>query len=293
MPSRSLKYLMVAPLITLLSFVVLVPFAASVYMSVTAATLPKVSSHGVFGVPVEGIQQFQAAVTDPYLSGAVVTTLVFAVSSITVEFVLGTGLALLLNRRIKGARLFTTAMIIPILAPPVTVGLMWRFLLDSNLGMVNYALSFIGLPPFAFLASLNLALPSLILVDAWLATPFVFMVMLAGLRSLPTEPMEAALLDGANARQRFLYVTLPLLRPVIGVVVLLRLIDALRVFDVIYTLTGGGPGTATESVAMYIYRVVFEQMRIGYASALAVGFVVFVGLLSLLFIRSYGKVETT
>jgi multiple sugar transport system permease protein len=291
MNSRMGKYLMVAPLVLLLGVVILVPFADSVYMAFTNATLFNISQRGPLGLPLAGLDQFQGMLSDQFLTGAVITTVQFAVASIALEMIIGTSLAYLLNHNIRGGRLFTTAMIIPILAPPVTVGLIWRFMLDSNLGIVNYALSFFGVGPFAFLADKDLALPSLIVVDTWLATPFVFLVMLAGFRSLPVEQMEAAKLDGANAWQTLIHVSLPMLRPVIGVVLLIRIIDSLRVFDIIYTLTGGGPGTATTTLMPYVYRVTFESMNIGYASAIVVMFVIVLGFFSLGYLRSFASAE--
>lgn len=289
---RLLKYLMVTPFLLLVGGLIAVPFANSVYLSLTKATLPKVSSEGLYGVPVEGFGQFATAFSDPLLKDAVVTTIQFGVGSIALELLIGGGLAFLLNRPMKGGKLFTTVMIIPILAPPVTVGLIWRYMLDTDLGLVNYLLSFIGIGPVEFLARTDLALPSLIAVDTWLATPFVFLVMLAGVRSLPVEPLEAAKLDGANAWQRLIHVSLPMLRPIIGVILVIRVVDALRVFDVIYTLTGGGPGTRTQTVVPYMYKVTFEQMNTGYGSALAVLFVGFVAVLTLGFLRSYGRLDS-
>jgi len=289
--SRAWKWLLMAPFAALVLGVIVVPFINSIYLSFTQATLPKVSQEGMFGVPIEGFGQFKKAFGDPKLKNALQNTIVFGVISITLEMIIGTALAFLFNRRIRGGKLFITVMIIPILAPPVTVGLIWRYLLDSNLGLINYLLSLIGIPPVRWLASSSLAMPSLIAVDVWLATPFVFLVMLAAVRSLPVEPLEAARIDGANAWQRFWRVQLPMLRPIIAVILMIRVVDALRVFDVIYTLTGGGPGTQTQTIVPYIYKVVFEQMNSGYGSALAVLFVAGVGAVTLIILRTYGRME--
>ena len=153
---------------------------------------------------------------------------------------------------------------------PVVVGLIWRFLYDPSFGLINYLLNVVGIAPKIWLADLSLALPSVIIADIWQWTPFMLILILAGLQSLPSEPIEAAVVDGASYFQVLSYVKIPLLKPVLGVVVILRLIDAFKVVEVIFNMTFGGPGRSTTVWALQIYKTAFMSQRLGMASAYAV-----------------------
>jgi multiple sugar transport system permease protein len=284
------RYALLGPLLILVLVVVVLPFLGAVVLSFTDTTLISISRDGWSGLEFTGFQQFMDALTDPAFHHSLLVTAIFATGSLLLEFGVGISLALLVNRQMRVGKMLTTIFIVPILMPPVAIGLIWKFMLDDSLGILNYTLSLVGLGPVSWLSS-DLALPTLIMVHAWMATPFVFLVMLAGIRSLPVEPMEAAMIDGANAWQRFRRITLPLLRPVIAVVLVIRAIDAIKSFDVIFTLTGGGPGTQTEAVELYVYRAAFNSMELGYGSALSVLLVAALVVPALLFLRSYGRVE--
>jgi multiple sugar transport system permease protein len=157
----------------------------------------------------------------------------------------------------------------PMMVTPVVVGLTWKFILDYSFGIFNYARLLVGLKAIAPLADPKLALMTVTLVDTWQWTPFIFLVLLAGLRSLPHEPYEAADVDGATAWQTFWHITVPLLNPVMIVAFVMRMAGAIRVFDHIFVLTGGGPGTSTEVVSLLLYRKAFQSFEMGYASAVA------------------------
>jgi multiple sugar transport system permease protein len=177
----------------------------------------------------------------------------------------------LLFHVIERRRLVLTLLLIPMMLAPVAVGLIWKLLLQGDFGMVTYYLRQTGLLAIrdALLSDAGAVLPTIILIDLWQWTPFVTLVMLAGLLSLPREPFEAALMDGARPLQIFRDVTLPLLRPIIALVLLLRGIDAFKEFDKVFILTGGGPGTATELLSIYTYRVNFKSWDLGYGATCA------------------------
>jgi multiple sugar transport system permease protein len=188
-----------------------------------------------------------------------------------VEFVLGFAIALLLYSQIQKRRVILTLMLVPMMLAPVAVGLMWKLLLQGEFGMLTHYLRAAGLlaQNTSMLGDPNLALPAIMAIDVWQWTPFVTLIMLAGLLSLPRDPFEAALMDGAGRVRIFFDITLPLLRPIIALVILLRSIDAFKEFDKIFILTGGGPGNATELLSIYAYRINFKNWDLGYGAVCA------------------------
>ena len=206
---------------------------------------------------------------------------------------LGLGLAVLLDRPLRGRSIFRAALLIPMMLPPVVAGVVWRLMLNPDFGAINGTLKGAGLNTDAltWTASPLLALASVIAVDIWQWTPFMFLVLLAGLQAIPQEPYEAAMIDGASAWQTFRHVTLPLVRPAILIALLLRTMDLLRVFDQIFILTEGGPGFATETVSLYIYRAAFRFFDFGYAAAMSFVLLVVTNIISLTYIRLLQKQE--
>lgn len=218
-----------------------------------------------------GLGNYVKAFTDPTALNALRVTVVFVVFSVASSIVTGLALALVFWRsRIVGERVFQVVFMLPMVVTPVIVGLTWKWILDPTFGVLGYYLSRLGVESPNWLGSPSLALPTVIAVDVWQYTPFVFLSLLAGLRSLPLEPMESARIDGANAVQTFRFVVLPMLSPVLIIVVLFRLFMALRTFDVLFILTSGGPGRATQVLNLYIYQVGLQFFDMGYASTLAV-----------------------
>jgi multiple sugar transport system permease protein len=195
---------------------------------------------------------------------------VFTIGAVVVEYALGLALAVALNRKLPGLGIIRTLLIVPMAMTPVVTGLVWRMLYDPTFGMINYLLSLIGLTGQAWVAQSSTALYALMVVDIWQWTPFVFLVLTAGLQSLPNEPFEAARVDGASRWQTFWQITFPLLWPVSLLVILLRTIDAWKVFDIVYAVTKGGPGTATQTLNFYSYTKGFQWFDLGYAAALIV-----------------------
>jgi len=194
-------------------------------------------------------------------------TLRFAVVDVVSEFAIGLGLALLLNRDFFARNVFRVLILIPMMVPPLAAGLMWRFMYDQSQGIFSYFIRVLGGTPPIFLGNVKIALYALVATEVWRSSPFMVLVLLAALQAVPKELQEAAQVDGADGFLNFWYITLPFISPVIAVALLFRTVDALRTFDLVYLMTGGGPGSATEVVSMYIYRWGFRNFRLGFTSA--------------------------
>ncbi|HST21040.1 MAG TPA: sugar ABC transporter permease [Blastocatellia bacterium] len=236
---------------------------------------------------------FTRLASDSFFLSALWHTLIYATVALTFEFLLGLGLALLLDRPLRGRGVFRAVLLIPMMLPPVVVGVVWRLMLNPDFGAVNGTLKSVGINTDAltWTASPTLAFASVIAVDIWQWTPFMFLVLLAGLQAIPQEPYEAAMIDGANWWQTFLHVTLPMLRPAMLIALLLRTMDLLRVFDQIFILTEGGPGFATETVSLYIYRSAFRFFDFGYAAAMSFVLLIVTNMISAGYIRLLQKQE--
>ena len=227
-------------------------FIFGVWMSFTNWRL----TTGFMGVA--GLANYERILGDSKFWHAVRLTFGFAVVDVPIQLVLGLGLALALNERIKGQQFFRSMLIVPLMTPPVVGSMFWRVLMrPTGGGIFNFILAQFGIPPQGFLGSPEQVLPSLLLIDVWLYTPFVATILLAGLQSLPRDPYESALVDGANSFQCFRYITLPLLVPFFIVVLFFRSIDALNVFDTIYGTTSGGPGIASRFMTFMGFEEAF------------------------------------
>jgi multiple sugar transport system permease protein len=192
----------------------------------------------------------------------------FTIVAVASETVLGVGLAILMNQHIVGKGIVKTLFLLPMVATPVAVGLIWVLIYEPNIGIANVFLQKLGLPVQEWLTSQDLVMPSLIVIDVWEWTPMIALIVLAGLVSLPKDPFEAAMIDGASIWQIFRKITLPLLKPTLYSAILLRMIDALKTFDIIYATTQGGPGTSSQTINIYGYVLGFQYFKIGQASAL-------------------------
>ena len=234
-----------------------------------------------------GLGNFTRLLSDNFFWTAMAHTFVYAAAALTCEFLLGFGLALLLNNQMRGRGFFRASLLVPMMLPTVVVAVVWRLMLNPNFGAVNGTLKQFGIntETLTWTASPKLAMISVIAVDVWQWTPFVFLVLLAGLQAIPQEPYEAALIDGSSRWQTFWHVTLPLLKPSILIVLLLRTMDLLRVFDQIFILTEGGPGFATETISLYIYRTAFRFLDFGYAAAMSFVLLALTNVISALYIR--------
>lgn len=263
----------VAPLLilpaTILVVVFLVgPFYYMIYTAMTDLSFADPDRSGNF----IGLDNFRRLMRDdPLFWKSFLLSFKFVVLAVSIEFLLGSAIALLIFHFVRRQRVLTTLLLIPMMIAPVAVGLMFRLLLQGDFGMLTYYLRKIGLLARneAVLSQPDLVFATIVAIDVWQWTPFVTLVMLAGLMSLPRTPIEAAMMDGAGRTRIFLDVMLPLLKPVIALVLLLRGIDAFKEFDKVFIMTGGGPGTLTELVSIYAYRVNFRNWDLGYGAAVA------------------------
>ncbi|MFY9555952.1 MAG: sugar ABC transporter permease [Blastocatellia bacterium] len=280
----SLPYLLIAPTVAVLVALSIYPLIYAVRVSLQTGT----------GEAVRWtLDNFARLGSDKFFLEAVGHTVIYAAVALTFEFLLGLGLAVMLDRPLRGRSLFRSALLIPMMLPPVVVGIVWRLMLNPDFGAINGTLKGAGMNTEAltWTASPTLALASVIAVDIWQWTPFMFLVLLAGLQAIPQEPYEAALVDGSSAWQTFQHVTLPLLKPAILIALLLRTMDLLRVFDQIFILTGGGPGFSTETVSLYIYRTAFRFSDFGYAAAMSFVLLLLTNIISVSYIRLLQKQE--
>ena len=224
------------------------------------------------GQPVTfiGLGNYQALTADPQFWNGLRLTFYLYIGALLLQLVLGVALGLLLHRIETMKGLIRTVMISPFMLPPVVVGMMAIVVLDPGMGVANYLLKSVGVPPSLFLASTDFVIFTVVLIDTWQWTPFVALIVLGGLQSLPGRVYEAAAIDGAVGWRSLVYITLPLLGPTILTAAVLRSVDLLRFFDVIYITTQGGPGYASSTLNIYAYRKGFEFSDIGYASALMI-----------------------
>jgi multiple sugar transport system permease protein len=241
------------------------------------------------GVPFVGFQNYIEIFSNPDFLNSLKITFTFVFCAISIEFVLGMGLALLLNHDLKGKNFYRAMILLPMMCTNVVIGLTWRLLLNYQYGLVNYYMGRVGVPPVEWLSSPQVAMASVVLVDVWNTTSFVALMLLAGLQSLPEEPFEAAKIDGASGVQTFFYLTLPLLRPFILVALLWRFIDTFRIFDVIYLLTAGGPARVTETVSIYVYRYGFQSFNLGIAAAASFTMLLIMLVIAGIMARSIGR----
>jgi multiple sugar transport system permease protein len=232
-----------------------------------------------------GIANYVDLASSELFRTALLNTFVFAIGAVGLELALGLGLALVVNRLGRGAGIIRTLLLIPLMVSGIAVAIIWKILLDPTIGIVNYGLHLLGIGSVGFLGDPNMAMASIILIDTWWQTAFVFIVLSAGLQGLPREVLEAAEVDGATTLQRLRYVTLPLLRPILIVVLMFRTIDCLKVFAIIFGTTGGGPLTTTESVQVLAYQTAFRQTNMSLSMAMMVIFAAIVLAVVVVYLR--------
>ena len=214
-------------------------------------------------------------------------TFVLTFSVVSLEFTIAMILSLFLNREdVKLRKVYTIILMIPIMMPPIAVGLIWRMLLHPELGIINYLIGLVGIRPLGWYGDPKLAMLTVIGVDVWHETSLILIILLAGLTSLDKTPYEAAKVDGASSFQVFLYITLPMLTPVITVAILIRMIAAIKTYDLIYILTRGGPGHKTDTMSYYVFKMAFRKMSVGDAAAQSFILLVIILVLSLILIKT-------
>ena len=253
-----------APAVIVLFLIVVIPIAYNLYLAFNKWTI------GLGEPRFIGLANFVELLGDERVWNGVKVMVYFSGASLALELALGLLIAIYFNRTFKGSEIVQAIYIIPFAATPVAVALIWRIILNPEIGVLNYLFTSIGLPASLWVSSETMVVPALVMVDVWKWTPMITLIVLAGLKSLPQDPYEGARMDGANALQIFWYITLPLIRPVLIAALMLRSLDNLKEFDMIYTITQGGPGIASETLYLYSYNVGFNFFKAGYGSALMV-----------------------
>lgn len=249
---------------TVLTVLLVYPLAYSLGLSFYNYYLPVPRTSFV------GFDNFRFILGDDAFWEALGVTARFTGAAVAIEVVLGIAVALLLDARIPCRRFVNTVVLLPMAITPAVAGLLMRWMFESNWGLVNYFLGLVGVRGPGWTGDPAWALWSIIFADVWQNTPFVILVIYAGLQSVPVEPLEAAMVDGASRAQTLAHVVFPFLRPLVLFVLIIRSMDAFRIFDQVFVMTGGGPGTTTQTITFYNYVMAFRQLRMGRASALGV-----------------------
>jgi len=264
---RNLKYIFPLPAVIFVFVLMIFPVAYTLYISFTDWSLTT-------GRPMSfaGLQSYISVLTGTRFQMAVVRTLIFTFGVVAAQTVLGTIIALILHREFAGKNTVKFILLLPLVVTPVAIGITFNLFYDPTIGFLNYVLSVFGLPQSGWVREARTVMISLMLVDIWQWTPMIALIVMAGLASLSSEPFESAKVDGANAVQIFFRITLPMIMPTVLTAVVLRSVDALKTYDIIAVMTGGGPGFASETLNIYAFRVSFEHFAMGRASAILVLF---------------------
>ncbi len=263
MVGKKTAYFLVVPTVIVLVLIVIFPMFYSITVSLLSFDI-RIPHH-----PFAGLKNFIGILSDSKFYHAALVTGIMMVAELVIEFILGLGIALLLMQIPLSRKIYQPILLIPMMVMPVVVGYVGRLLFEVRSGPVNYFLNVFGIESLQWHASAHLALITVLILRIWRWTPFVMATLLAGLLSLPVEPYESVQVDGANARQTFFYITLPMLKPVITLVIIMRALEILQAFDIIYVLTMGGPGISTMPLSLYTYLTGFRYWDIGQASAAA------------------------
>jgi len=280
-----LGYLLIAPAFLILVLIALRPILAVIGLSLQRR-LP------IFNIAAfVGLENYRFLAVDSRFWNSLINTIYFTTVSVGLELILGLAIAMLLDRPFSGRGWMRAILLIPWTIPTVVSARMWEWLYNSEFGVLNYLLMTTGLlkEPMNWLGNPFWAIHAAILMDVWKTTPFAAMLFIAGLQTIPRELYHAARVDGATSWVVFRRITLPLLKPVILLVLLFRTLDAFRVFDAIYVLTGGGPANTTETLSIYAYKTLFQTLQFGYGSTLAVAMFVCVILISLVYLKLLGR----
>jgi len=290
MSDRSIVWAFTLPTLILLVFINIYPLIWTIYLSFTdfKANRPGRVIHWV------GMKWYEKALTNGDVWGYMQTTAHFVVWTILIQAALGFGLSLLLNRKFKGNEVLTTIVILPMMLSPAVVGVFWKYIYQPQAGIFDYIINvFHHFGSFSMLSNVSLAPWSIIVVDTWMWTPFIMLLCLAGLRSIPGYIYEAAEVDGASKWQQFIHITFPSVLPFLMLAVLFRGIENFKMFDMVNELTGGGPGSITEVASIYLKRAAFEKWRTGDSSAFAVILFVCVLGAGMIYVKILNKLKET
>ena len=270
-----LKHWLVLPAIIIMLSVMIFPLLFSLRTSFYYYIISKPTYR-----PFIWFANYLNMLKDGQVLNSIVVTLKIAIRAVIIEFIVGFIIAHFLSKIPRYQNFLLSVLIMPMMLSSIAVGMMWRLLLNPDLGIVNYLLTQIGIKAYPWLALPKTALPTIVFVEVWRSTPFVALMLDSVIISLPVEPFESATIDGANAWQKFYYLTLPLLQPIILVLVTIRAINLIKLYDLIFIMTHGGPGDTTETISHYIWRVGFTDLDLGKASAGSWIIVIFISILT-------------
>ncbi len=282
---RRWRYLLfAAPALLIIFAVIVFPWVFTIFLS--THDWPIVGERQYVG-----LGNYAQLLHDSRFIGAIGRTFYFTFLAVLLPVALGVAAAVVFHREFPFRGVLRTLFMMPMMATPVAIALVWTMMFHPQLGVLNYLLSLVGIPPQLWVFAPDTVIPSLVLVEIWQWTPLVMLIVLGGLASLPTEPYELALIDGASAWQMFRHITWPLVLPFVMVAVVIRTIDALKAFDTIFVITQGGPGTASETINIFLYLQAFAFYNIGYASAVVVVFFVIIVAMTLLLLWSRQRTQ--
>jgi len=270
-------YVVMAPGLLILAILALYPFVF--LLKISFQEYSPINANN----PFIGFENYTTLFRDNSFWNSVKVTAIFVFSSVTIEFILGLAIAMLLNQQLAGKRIFRTLILLPIVMAPTVVGLIFRFMMNEQYGVLNFFMEKLGFERLAWLSNAKTALPALITTDIWQWTPFMVIILLSGLQGLSEEVYEAVKVDGASKWQAFIYITIPMLSRIIFIAILLRAIDSFRVYDTVYMMTRGGPINVTSTLSWMVYEKGFKVLEFGYgASACIVMLIVIVSVLPML-----------
>ena len=261
---RRLGRLFAAPGLSVLAITMGLPLGYALVISLSNMTLirPRLA-------PFQGLENYLEVLSDPMFWSSLGVTLRFSAASVIGEFVVGLGIALLLTKVVRMRAIYFAILTLPMAMSPVAVAVIWKMLLQPNLGIINTTLAGLGIAPVDWLGTSDLALSTLVFVEIWQQTSFVVLLLSAGLASMPRDPFEAAEVDGAGPLAQFWYITLPMLRPVASIAIVIQLINEFRTYDLVYVMTKGGPGISTELLSFFAYKRAFQGLAINEGNAAA------------------------
>ena len=280
--SKKDKALFMAPTIIVLLATTVFPLAYSLVISLFDWNLVKPDSKWKF----VGLKNYIETLKNPGYLASLKITVTYVIAAVVCEVVLGILLALLAYQQVLGTRILRTVVISAMVISPVVVGTAWRLMYNPGYGLINYLLDRIGIGGYGFLADAKTVIPAILLADIWEWTPLVFLIVLSSLPNVSVDALEAAGIDGANAFQRFFYITLPSLKPAILLAVLMRTMDAFKQYDLIYAMTQGGPGVASQNVNILMYNTAFQYFNVSKASAMAVISVILINVISTFLLKA-------
>lgn len=277
---KRLKYIFPAPAILVIGLLMIYPLVYLFLLSIRDYPLSLTRFSYV------GFQWFARIVTDSRFWMATWRTAYYTIASVVAEMILGTIMALILNRDFRGISIVRTLFLLPMIATPAASILIWKTMFNPSLGVLNWFLEVFGLGRSLWLASEITVIPSLVIVEVWWGSPFVMLIVLAGLKNMPLDPFECASIDGASAWQRFIFLAVPMIRPALVMAALFRLIDTLKQFPFIWILTEGGPNQASETLYIYGYKLAFQYFELGYGASVLFSLLVLIFVVSITVMRA-------